>query len=98
MGPRVWFGAGSAELQMATGGTVRDNAFTGAFGWAMAAANVQEFTVTGNVLVGNTSFIGERSVNCTGGVEEQGPITLGVAFVVRPRLASPLALRLCARC
>jgi hypothetical protein len=84
MGPRVWFGAGSAELQIATGGTVRNNRFSGAFGWAMAVANVENFTVSGNELVGNTSFIGERSVNCTGGVEQQGPITLHVPFVVRP--------------
>lgn len=50
----------------------------------MAVANAKDFTVEGNTLLGNTSFIGERSLNCTGGVEEQGPITLGVPFLVRP--------------
>lgn len=49
VGPRIWFGAGSAELLVNSNGTVRDNTFEGAFGWAIGVANVDSFSVTENV-------------------------------------------------
>jgi hypothetical protein len=49
VGPRIWFGAGSAELLVNHNGSVRENTFEGAFGWAIGVANVENFTVEGNV-------------------------------------------------
>jgi hypothetical protein len=60
------------------GATVRENRFTGGFGFAMAANGVKDFTVENNVLVGNTAFFGVEGVNCT--TREANPITPG-AFV-----------------
>jgi hypothetical protein len=50
---------------LSTGGEVRNNKFTGAFGYAMAVGSAADFTVQGNTLVGNTAFIGSDGPNCT---------------------------------
>ncbi|KZT42919.1 hypothetical protein SISSUDRAFT_1014930 [Sistotremastrum suecicum HHB10207 ss-3] len=64
MGPRVWFGDRVLH-NISFNGIVRNNQFTGGFGFAMAANGVRNFTVEGNTLVGNTSFFGAVGPNCT---------------------------------
>jgi hypothetical protein len=41
------------------------NHLSGAFGYAIAITSARNFTVQGNVLFGNTTFIGSRGPNCT---------------------------------
>jgi hypothetical protein len=42
-----------------------NNNLTGAFGYAIAMTSARDFTVQGNTLFGNTSFIGSRGPNCS---------------------------------
>ena len=42
-----------------------DNQLSGAFGYGIAISSAVNFTVSGNTLVGNTSFIGSRGPNCS---------------------------------
>ena len=42
-----------------------NNELSGAFGFAIAISSANNFTVQGNTLLGNTSFIGSRGPNCT---------------------------------
>lgn len=64
IGPRTWFGNhyGSGVSFSAI---VRNNQFTGAFGYGIAMSGARNFTVEGNTLIGNTSFIGSRGPNCS---------------------------------
>ncbi|KAF8592767.1 hypothetical protein K439DRAFT_1643763 [Ramaria rubella] len=64
MGPHIWFGD-HFLANVSQGGTVENNRFEGAFGYAMAIASTSNFTVQNNILVGNTSFIGSRGPNCS---------------------------------
>ncbi|KAF8607578.1 hypothetical protein BDV93DRAFT_519610 [Ceratobasidium sp. AG-I] len=64
VGNRVWFGDKYGRNRN-VGATVRNNKLTGAFGWGVAVSGVRDFTVENNELVGNTSFIGFRGVNCS---------------------------------
>lgn len=45
--------------------TIINNRLTGAFGYAIAMTSAKNFTVEGNELFGNTSFIGSRGPNCS---------------------------------
>ena len=45
--------------------TIINNRLTGAFGYAIAMSSAKNFTVEGNELFGNTSFIGSRGPNCS---------------------------------
>ncbi|OBZ70388.1 hypothetical protein A0H81_09669 [Grifola frondosa] len=56
IGPRTWFGDRYFN-NVSTSGTVLNNQLTGAFGYGIAMSSAENFTVEGNVLVGNTSFI-----------------------------------------
>ncbi|KIJ22646.1 hypothetical protein M422DRAFT_57130 [Sphaerobolus stellatus SS14] len=64
IGPHTWFG-NHYLAKVNEGGTVLDNQFEGAFGYAIALTSAYNFTVQGNTLVGNTSFIGSRGPNCS---------------------------------
>ena len=64
VGPRTWFGDQYLN-NVSLSGTVLNNQLSGAFGYGMAISSAQNFTVQGNVLVGNTSFIGSRGPNCS---------------------------------
>ncbi|KAI0286464.1 hypothetical protein BC826DRAFT_82245 [Russula brevipes] len=64
IGPEVWDGD-SAGTKVVTSGSVLNNRFTGAFGYAIAIASAQNFTVQGNTLFENTSFITSRGPDCT---------------------------------
>jgi len=64
IGPSTWFG-NQYGTNVSDSGTVLNNQLTGAFGYAIAMTSARNFTVEGNVLVGNTTFIGARGPNCT---------------------------------
>ncbi|KAG6335885.1 hypothetical protein ID866_3194 [Astraeus odoratus] len=64
IGPRTWFGNHYGN-NVSLGGTVLNNQLTGAFSYGIAMSSAKNFTVEGNVLVGNTSFIGARGPNCS---------------------------------
>ncbi|EMD40507.1 hypothetical protein CERSUDRAFT_111104 [Gelatoporia subvermispora B] len=64
IGPRTWFGDQYGN-NVSASGTVLNNSFTGAFGYAIAMSSAFNFTVEDNVLTGNTSFIGARGPNCS---------------------------------
>lgn len=63
IGPRLWFG-GAFKNNVSRGGIVRDNLLSGAFSYGVAIASAANFTVQGNSLIGNTSFIGSRGPSC----------------------------------
>lgn len=64
IGPRTWFGDQYLN-NVSSSGTVMDNQLSGAFGYGIAISSAVNFTVAGNTLVGNTSFIGSRGPNCS---------------------------------
>ncbi|KAL1939961.1 hypothetical protein VTO73DRAFT_9296 [Trametes versicolor] len=64
IGPRTWFGDRYLN-NVSLSGTVLNNQLTGAFGYGMAISSATNFTVQGNILVGNTSFIGSNGPNCS---------------------------------
>ncbi|KAI0053713.1 hypothetical protein FA95DRAFT_1508275 [Auriscalpium vulgare] len=64
IGPQTWF-ASFFGGNVSSNGTVLDNQLTGAFGYGMAITSAYNFTVQGNTLIGNTSFIGSRGPNCS---------------------------------
>lgn len=64
MGARTWFGD-KYGMNLNHGAIVRNNTFQGAFGYAMAAAVVSNWTVTGNTIDNDVSFIGSVGPNCS---------------------------------
>lgn len=64
MGPHTWFGD-KFGMNLNRGAVVRNNTFQGAFGYAMAAATVSNFTVYGNTIDEDVSFIGSVGPNCS---------------------------------
>ncbi|KAI0773366.1 hypothetical protein BC629DRAFT_717391 [Irpex lacteus] len=79
IGPRTWFGDQYGQ-NVSTSGTVYNNTFTGAFGFAMAITSAVNFTVENNTLIGNTTFIGARGPNCS--TTEMTPSP--AAFIIDP--------------
>lgn len=64
IGPRTWFGPFFGN-NVSFSGTVLNNSFTGAFGYAIAMSSARNFTVENNTLWGSTTFIGSRGPNCS---------------------------------
>ena len=64
IGPQTWFGD-HFGANVSSSGTVLNNRLSGAFGYGMAITSARNFTVEGNTLFGNTSFIGSRGPNCS---------------------------------
>ncbi|TFY78716.1 hypothetical protein EWM64_g5296 [Hericium alpestre] len=64
VGPRTWFGDRYGD-NVSFSGTIRNNQFTGALGYGIAVTSARNFTIQGNTLTGNTSFLGARGPNCT---------------------------------
>lgn len=77
IGPRTWFGD-HFGANISSSGSVLDNRFTGAFGYGIAITSAKNFTVQGNALFGNTSFIGSRGPNCSA----SDPTPPSAAFIV----------------
>ncbi|TFY69179.1 hypothetical protein EVG20_g3253 [Dentipellis fragilis] len=89
IGPRAWFGDRYGD-NVSFSGTVLNNQFTGAFGYGIAVTSSRNFTVQGNTLVGNTSFLGSRGPNCTSDsiVPTPAPLIVDSANVSSPSLQS----------
>lgn len=64
IGPQTWF-VDQFGANVSSSGTVLNNRLSGAFGYGIAVTSAHNFTVQGNILVGNTSFIGSRGPNCS---------------------------------
>ena len=77
IGPQTWFGD-HFGANVSSSGRVLNNRFTGAFGYGIAITSAQNFTVQGNALFGNTSFIGSRGPNCSA----SDPTPPSAAFIV----------------
>ena len=80
IGPRAWFGDRYGR-NTSDNGNVIGNHFSGAFGYGIALTSAKNFTVQGNNLIGNTSFIGSRGPNCS-----------TVSSIVKRRTATVLTL------
>jgi hypothetical protein len=77
IGPQTWF-VDQFGANVSSSGTALNNSLTGAFGYGIAITSAQNFTVQGNLLVGNTSFIGSRGPNCSA----SNPTPASAAFIV----------------
>jgi parallel beta-helix repeat protein len=77
IGPQTWFGD-HFGANVSSSGRVLNNRFTGAFGYGIAITSAQNFTVQGNALFGNTSFIDSRGPNCSA----SDPTPPSAAFIV----------------
>ncbi|KAF6758857.1 hypothetical protein DFP72DRAFT_1064370 [Ephemerocybe angulata] len=64
IGPRTWFGSKFGDSR-ARNGVIRDNTLSGAFSYGIAVTSADNFTILGNTLVGNTTFIGAKGPNCS---------------------------------
>ena len=62
IGPQTWFGD-HFGANVSSSGTVLNNRLSGAFGYGIAISSARNCTVEGNMLFGNTSFIGSRGPN-----------------------------------
>lgn len=77
IGPETWF-VDHFGANVSFSGTVLNNSLTGAFGYGIAVTSARNFTVQGNSLIGNTSFIGSRGPNCSA----SDPTPASAAFIV----------------
>ncbi|XP_006456719.1 hypothetical protein AGABI2DRAFT_78419 [Agaricus bisporus var. bisporus H97] len=88
IGPRSWFGE-RYGANVSHSGTVIGNSLTGAFSYAMALTSAQNFTVQGNILFGNTSFIGARGPNCS----ETDTVPTPAAFILDTNTTGSLSVQ-----
>jgi parallel beta-helix repeat protein len=77
IGPETWF-VNEFGANVSSSGTVLNNRLSGAFGYGIAITSANNFTVQGNTLFGNTSFIGSRGPNCSA----SDPTPPSAAFIV----------------
>ena len=77
IGPQLWF-VDQFGANVSSSGTVLNNRLSGAFGYGIGITSAHNFTVQGNILVGNTSFIGSRGPNCSA----SDPTPSSAAFIV----------------
>jgi parallel beta-helix repeat protein len=77
IGPETWF-VDQFGANVSSSGTVLNNRLSGAFGYGIGMTSAHNFTVQGNILVGNTSFIGSRGPNCSA----SDPTPPSAAFIV----------------
>lgn len=79
IGPQTWFGE-DYGANVSSSGTVLDNTFIGAFGYGISIASAHNFTVDGNVLLGNTAFMSTPGPNCSA----TWPIPASAPFIFDP--------------
>jgi parallel beta-helix repeat protein len=77
VGPETWF-VDQFGANVSSSGTVVNNRLSGGFGYGIAITSAHNFTVQGNILFGNTSFIGSRGPNCSA----SDPTPPSAAFIV----------------
>src|SRR5882762_5521516 len=88
IGPHTWFGDKYGS-NVSFSGTVENNVLSGAFGYGIAVTSARNFTVQGNSLFGNTSFIGSRGPNCSDNpLPNPGPFVVDNSNVVSSSLQS----------
>ncbi|KAF9534601.1 hypothetical protein CPB83DRAFT_204636 [Crepidotus variabilis] len=63
VGPETWFGD-KYGTNVSKNGVVRNNKLSGAFSYGIAITSAQNFTIQGNTMFDNTSFIGSRGPKC----------------------------------
>ncbi|KAI9513289.1 hypothetical protein F5148DRAFT_289137 [Russula earlei] len=87
IGPETWFGD-FYGANVSSSGSVLNNGLSGAFGYGIAITSAKNFTVQGNTLFGNTSFIGSRGPNCSASdpTPASGPFIVGSANVTMTSL------------
>ncbi|KAF8961109.1 hypothetical protein BDZ97DRAFT_1257674 [Flammula alnicola] len=64
VGPRTWFGDKYGS-NVVKNGVIMNNRLSGGFSYGVAATSATNFTIEGNAMFGNTSFIGARGPNCS---------------------------------
>jgi parallel beta-helix repeat protein len=79
IGPQTWF-VDQFGANISSSGTVLNNRLSGAFAYGIAITSARNFTVQGNSLIGNTSFIGSRGPNCSA----NDPTPASAPFIVGP--------------
>jgi parallel beta-helix repeat protein len=79
IGPQTWF-VDQFGANVSSSGTVLNNRLSGAFAYGIAITSATNFTVQGNSLFGNTSFIGSRGPNCSA----SDPTPASAPFIVGP--------------
>ncbi|KAF9462052.1 hypothetical protein BDZ94DRAFT_763346 [Collybia nuda] len=88
VGPRTWFGDKFGN-NISHSGIITGNKFSGAFSYAIAVTSARNFTIENNSLMGNTSFIGARGVNCS----ESDSVPPPAPFIVDPRTTETLSVQ-----
>lgn len=89
IGPNSWFNNVSPN-KTSNSGTVLNNKFTGTFGYGIVISSARNFTVQGNVLFGNTTFVAARGPNCSFSdpTPPSGPFIVQGSDVTASRLQS----------
>ena len=85
IGPRTWFGDKYGN-NVVKGGTVTGNKMSGAFSYGIAIASATSFTVQGNEMAGNTSFIGARGPLC----KDSDTVPTPAPFIIDPSTSTGL--------
>lgn len=88
VGPRTWFGDKYGS-NVNINGIVQNNELSGAFSYGIAATSSRNFTISGNVMKGNTSFIGARGSLCKGTDVVPSP----APFIVDPATTKSMVLQ-----
>jgi len=85
IGPQTWFGDKYGN-NVVKGGTVTGNKLSGAFTYGIAITSATSFTVQGNQMIGNTSFIGARGPLC----KDSDSVPAPAPFIIDPRTTTGL--------
>lgn len=89
IGPNTWFNNVSPN-RSSNSGNVWNNRLSGIFGYGMVVSSARNFTVQGNVLFGNTSFVAARGPNCSASdpTPPSGPFIVQRSDVIASNLQS----------
>jgi len=85
IGPQTWFGDKYGN-NVVKGGTVTGNKMSGAFSYGIAITSATSFTVQGNEMTGNTSFIGARGPLC----KDSDTVPTPAPFIIDPSTSTGL--------
>lgn len=88
VGPRTWFGDKFGD-NVNINGVIQNNALSGAFSYGIAATSSRNFTISGNIVKGNTSFIGARGSLC----KPSDVVPSPAPFIVDPATTKSMTLQ-----